>query len=175
MTASNDSEALDFTPAFLTDAIFSSTGIVDLTPGQRDFTVDRLAPGQSAAFNVVIPRSGNAWWGYVPYSELSEERPDAVAFQIVDLLSEPVSASSSGAAPTPIPIPTPVPGGAQDADADAPPAGLKIAPYSARLKRDSRASDPVFVKFDRTGDEERFWPFKFVWRHQAPCLTQRNR
>ncbi len=76
LTARNDSESKDFTPV-INSAIFSATGIVDVTAGNRTVTGDTLAPGQSESLTAGIPRDG----GYA-YSSEPARRPDGAVLHV---------------------------------------------------------------------------------------------
>ena len=166
MTAVNDSEAADFAPVFIPDAVFSAGGRVEVMSGFGILGVDKLAPGQRASFRYVIPRAG----ARVVYSDDPEKRPDGVVFQVVDLYTP--AADGSGSAPraipaTPIPIPpislptlTPS-SAATELEAKMP--SLIAASESDKFHRDPQASSPAFVRFDRTPDEGKFWPVKILW------------
>ena len=89
MTASNNSEATDFTPAFIVDAVFSKSGQVRMTGGTRSFSTEKLAPGQSASLSFIVPRVGNLKWGRAPYSSDPVKRPDGVVFRLQDEADAP--------------------------------------------------------------------------------------
>ena len=106
MTARNDNEASDFTPAFSLVGIFSAMGKVnreEVSSFRRSTPTGRgenLAPGQSASLQFTVPRVGNEEWGYVAYSPDPVKRTDGVVFQIVDG-SLPANRRQTSAAPLP--------------------------------------------------------------------------
>ena len=133
MTASNDSEASDFTPVFSPEAYFSQVGAVDIFYGyqgdarSRLVQGERLVPGQSAPWEVTVSRIGEVtgpWARHggllwtVAYSPDPARRPDGVALLVTD-----------------------------DATGGNGPQG----------------SQPAFARFDRAGDEGQFWPAKVLW------------
>ncbi len=122
LTARNDNEAEDFIPA-LDPVIFSATGKADVTDGDRTVTFETMAPGQSASLTTVVPRGGNAEWGYVAYSSEAERRPDGVVLQV-------------------------------------------------RESGGPHGQLPGFVRFDRTADEGKFWPVKWLWSHTQTDSTR---
>ena len=106
MTARNDNEASDFTPAFSLVGIFSAMDKVnreEVSSFRRSTPTGRgenLAPGQSASLQFTVPRAGNEEWGYVAYSPDPVKRTDGVVFQIVDG-SLPANRRQTSAAPLP--------------------------------------------------------------------------
>lgn len=145
MTASNNSEAEDFGPVIIPDAVFSTGGRVDVSMGQRIFIAETLAPGQSASIEYTVRRGGDGTWGYVTYSGDPAKRPDAVIIRMADSFSldgAPMGDSGS------------------------------FAPFmeSAKLEHDPRGSFPVFVRFQRSEDEGEFWQVKMLWRLPVRAL-----
>ena len=152
MTVRNDSEAADFTPALLPSPIFSTTGFVGLTCGVRGET---LHPGQSAPLRFIVPRSGNADWGYVTYSPDQEKRPDGVALQMTE---EKESGSAAPGVIEPTPVPRNLTAGAQVQP-------VRLRDCSLDADADRQGSLAGYVKFDRMEDEGKFWPVKVLCRH----------
>ena len=118
LTAKNDNEAEDFTPAVDT-AVFSTVGKLDVTGGKRPVAFETMAPGQSASLATVIPYAGNAQWGYVIYSSESPRRPHGIVVQVREdggaQSSRPVFISFGGMALTgswpPPPVSAPISSG----------------------------------------------------------------
>ncbi len=96
MTASNNSEATDFTPTFIAEAVFSKSGQVRMTGETRSFSTEKLAPGQSASLSFIVPRVGNLDWGYAPYSADPAKRPDGVVFRLKDEVAETDEPATEG-------------------------------------------------------------------------------
>lgn len=91
-SATNNSEAADFVPSVKALAarvsdegrVFDGTDAasLDWVPTSASSQGEKLAPGQSGDFSLVLPRTGGGTFGVVPFSD---DRPDAVLLQLEGL------------------------------------------------------------------------------------------